>query len=380
MSRTDYALAALFAALLLPAAAAGQEGSGPAPATAATPVAAPPAVSAPAVVTDATEAETGARVVGIGAHDGSPRHHARLHDRITVKVENLPRLLAQVDGDCSRLVLFLDGMPIEGTPPESCNPTAGWIRFELDRTDASDKAWHTLLGSPQGFTRKIMVSVGPSGQYPIRSHVRGFDLVIVREAELAAFAALFLAALALFVRLARRTSLLRDPYADPGPGRHGPYSLARFQLAFWFFLVIAAYVFIWMITGELDTITGSVLALLGIGSGTALSASLIDSGKQAEAGEAAAGTTADIAVTADSTALPPVRRPAASAGFLYDVLRDDQGISLFHFQLFAWTLVLGIIFCVSVYNGLTMPSFSATVLGLMGISSGTFLGAKFPGK
>jgi len=49
-------------------------------------------------------------------------------------------------------------------------------------------------------------------------------------------------------------------------------------------------------------------------------------------------------------------------------------------QVFAWTIVLGIMFISSVYNRLTMPEFSATLLGLMGISSGTYIGFKFPEK
>jgi hypothetical protein len=149
---------------------------------------------------------------------------------------------------------------------------------------------------------------------------------------------------------------LRDP--SGAPGTQAPYSLSRFQLAFWSVLVIAAYVFIWMITEELDTITGSVLVLLGIGSGTALGAAMIDQGK---------------------TPAPDPAKPAlTSQGFLRDVLSDEQGISLYRFQLFIWTLVLGVIFCASVYDGLAMPQFSTTLLGLMGISSGTYLGFKVP--
>jgi hypothetical protein len=43
-----------------------------------------------------------------------------------------------------------------------------------------------------------------------------------------------------------------------------------------------------------------------------------------------------------------------------------------------WTWVLGIIFISSVYHGLQMPQFNPTLLGLMGISSGTYLGFKVP--
>jgi hypothetical protein len=114
----------------------------------------------------------------------------------------------------------------------------------------------------------------------------------------------------------------------------------------------------WMITGELDTITESVLALVGIGAGTALGAALIDTN---DAGGVKAAET-------------------KSNGFLRDVLDDGHGISFHRFQMFVWTIVLGVIFCASVYRRLAMPDFSATLLGLMGISSGTYLGFKFPEK
>ena len=43
-----------------------------------------------------------------------------------------------------------------------------------------------------------------------------------------------------------------------------PYSLARGQIAFWFFLVIASYFFLWIVTGDMDTLNTSVLGLIGI--------------------------------------------------------------------------------------------------------------------
>src|SRR6185369_11551685 len=58
-----------------------------------------------------------------------------------------------------------------------------------------------------------------------------------------------------------------------------PYSLARFQMAFWFIFVVGSFIFIWLITGAQDTITTTTLALIGIGAGTALGAAVIDIGK-----------------------------------------------------------------------------------------------------
>jgi len=70
--------------------------------------------------------------------------------------------------------------------------------------------------------------------------------------------------------------------------------------------------------------------------------------------------------------------PHVSQGFLRDILSDGSGYSFHRFQIFAWTIVLGIIFISSVYNDLTMPEFSSTLLGLMGLSAGTYIGFKFP--
>ena len=74
-----------------------------------------------------------------------------------------------------------------------------------------------------------------------------------------------------FLALAMKSDLLRDS----GPAATGtarkPYSLSRTQAAWWFFLIIASYVFIGIITGDFSTtITGTVLVLLGISAGTYL--------------------------------------------------------------------------------------------------------------
>jgi hypothetical protein len=85
-------------------------------------------------------------------------------------------------------------------------------------------------------------------------------------------------------------------------------------------------------------------------------------------------------VTQQVQALSPIAAAGVSRGFISDILSDGSGYSFHRFQIFAWTIVLGIMFISSVYNRLTMPEFSATLLGLMGISSGTYIGFKFPEK
>jgi len=304
--------------------------------------------------------------------------------QITLTVQGLTTLI-QKAGGCDKLFLFLGGIAIKGQPPESCNPASCKVRFLLDRNAENDEAWHTLLHSPTGFTRDTLVSVGPTPNEMISTEVQKCQLEILPPLEFYIFMMVLGITLLIFLYLTRRTGILRNPHVRPLPGTFAPYDLGRFQMAFWFFLVVAAYVFIWMVTAELDTITGSVLGLLAIGSGTALGSSLIDGGGASVPAAPAAPTALAtpqgdpvVVVSPAPAAPPPPALVQTSRGFLHDVLHDSHGLSLYRFQLFVWTIVLGVIFCVSVYDGLAMPQFNPTLLGLMGISSGTFLGAKFP--
>ena len=63
-----------------------------------------------------------------------------------------------------------------------------------------------------------------------------------------------------------------------------------------------------------------------------------------------------------------------------DLLSDENGISFHRLQMVIWTLVLGGVFVRAVYSDVVMPDFDATLLGLMGLSSGTYLGFKLPEK
>jgi hypothetical protein len=101
--------------------------------------------------------------------------------------------------------------------------------------------------------------------------------------------------------------------------------------------------------------------LIGIGSGTALGAAAVDITNQSNGGG--------------------ISTPQESQGFLPDILNDGaNGVSFHRFQMFVWTFVLAILFIYSVWNRLSMPDFNATLLALMGISSGTYLGFKIPEK
>jgi hypothetical protein len=276
---------------------------------------------------------------------------AGLDDRMSVHVKNLSAVLAKVENNCSALVLFLDGMPLKGIQPDSCDIESGHVRYRLERTPQDDAAWHELLGSPTSFTRKVSVSIGSNSSFSANSSVTNFELEVIPKRPFHVYVILLLVGLTSFIYLCRHTQVIRGGTADQ-PLSVRPYSLSLFQMAFWFFLVIASYVFIWLICDELNTITDSVLGLIGIGAATAVGAKMIN----------------DRTIGTDA--------PTVTHGFISDVISDANGVSIHRLQMFGWTLVLGVIFLASVYNDLAMPEFSSTLLGLMGISSGTYLGIK----
>jgi hypothetical protein len=285
---------------------------------------------------------------------------AGLGDRLSVHVQNFEKILEKTAGACGGIVLFIDGIPIRGLKPESCDQQGGHVRYYLRRTEQSNDTWSVLLGKPHHHEKSVSISIGTNEQFSIESTVTEFQLLVIPSAPFWGFMGISVALLALFAWLSIKTGMIRAHEWDEKVGDR-PYSLAMFQMMFWFYLVISAYVFIWLITGELDTITESVLALLGVGTGTALGGALLDSSAKKKEAKAAG----------DSSRSPP-----KSQGFLLDLLNEGDTISLSRFQLFLWTLTLGVIFCRSVYNSLHMPEFSATLLALMGISSGTYLGFK----
>lgn len=294
-----------------------------------------------------------------------------LGDTLAIEVSNLATLVSEStcqdeDGntiqDCKQqgIALFLDGKQIKGLVPDN---DKGRLLYHLDHTTDSEDTWADLLGDPpldhRFWERPTRVSVGLENGLPIESNAT-FNLVRIRQGYFWSCSVLFLLLLAALIWLALSTDLLRDSGPNPAQGLK-PFSLARCQMAFWFVIVVGSFLFIWLVTGDLDILNTSTLVLIGIGSGTALGAAVIDAGNAKEA--AAAGN-------------PPA--PKKSVDFLRDLLNDAAGISFHRFQMLVWTLVLAVIFFYGAWHRLEMPEFSATLLALQGISAGTYLGFKIP--
>jgi hypothetical protein len=428
LRRVIWPLALALAALPLHGATAPAPSTGTTAAAAAAAQVKPgaPATASPAPVCSAAQAKV-TKAYREGPLKGGKPDEVSLGEVLTLEVNGLSSLIA-----CNKpIVLFLDDRPLKDlTPYPPTDSQGGKIRFLLHRplaaaaaadATASREVWTYLFGRPQWGNRQTRVSVGFVDGAAISS-ATSIGLVVIPARPFYLWLTVLAIVVLVFWPLAIQSNLLRDPGATPGVGKRLPYSLARTQAAWWFFVVLASYLFIGLVTADFSTqITGTVLILLGISAGTLVGSAFIDQGKvnPATAAEAArveqtlqtqvANLKLDVANAQKTLTQPPVQSPLAQAApalekpdlltlssalkekesllkkarseseqFLLDILSDPNGVTFHRFQIVAWTFVLGIIFIHEVYKGLAMPTFDGSLLALMGISSGTFLGMKVP--
>jgi hypothetical protein len=405
------------------------------------------------------------RAVGIHDWKGEQRHSNAVYvqrgDEIWVDVHKFQGWLDSLgerlpkNHEIKDLVLYLDHFPLLGVAPIYWHEHKEWtpqskdgkwpsqqytvttVGFSLVRNDSSKTGWSHLLNQPV-LKRKLLVSVGFSNGEEIDTEMtpdgkesgaldQQFFLTVIPHYRTAFGLLVILTALIAFLVLARRTHIIRDGAAPRRPDGLRPYSLARGQMAFWFFLVIASYFFLWIVTGDMDTLNTSVLGLIGISAGTALGSAFVDASRPtsssgseptvdvtkphlevlAELKDLQLRTQKELETLQKARAVMPssdkngleenerqqneVRERLANyrwqsvyfawptwKGVMYDLLAENNVISFHRFQIFVWTLILGIMFVANVYNELAMPQFSATLLGLLGISAGTYVGFKLP--
>ena len=400
------------------------------------------------------------RAVGVHKWDEEQRTanviYAQRGDEIWVDIINFKDWVNSLgdkkpqDHEVKDLILYLDHFPLLGVSPIYSYDKTEWtgkvppveytrttVGFSLVRNDSSKPGWSHLLNQPV-LNRKVIVSVGfPNGEEidswvnpkQVTEKDQQFYLTIIPKFRTAFGLIVILGALIAFLALARHTHIIRDAAAPRRPDGQRPYSLARGQMAFWFFLVIASYFFLWIVTGDMDTLNTSVLGLIGISAGTALGSAFVDASKPisadssgnqpivdvtrphlevlAELKKLRADTQKELQALQKARALispsdkhalddnerqqNEVRERLANyrwqsayfawptwKGVMYDLLAENNLISFHRFQIFVWTLILGVMFVANVYNELAMPQFSATLLGLLGISAGTYVGFKLP--
>jgi hypothetical protein len=332
----------------------------------------------------------------------------RMRGPVTVRFNGLDAWVnASTPNDPSVLVLALNGHLLHGLHPHSYVLGSDELVFDLTRTADNRDTWNLVL-SKAGWNQQMKVGVGPQGGAVLFGEGNIAFRLLPDWPWVAGGVAFLVVLLLLFLVLAKNSSIIRDPSPELGGKVLGSYRLARSQMAWWLFILVGCSGYIFAISGDFDSITPGVLILLGISAGTGLSSVMIDSSKQDQRRTLQTGKTTlqeeNLALSNKLSASPGdgealkivlfqnqtrikeietklINLPAAigaSDGFLIDILRDDGGVSFHRFQMATWTLVLGIIFINQVWATLAMPDFSANLLTLMGISSGTYIGFKIP--
>ena len=340
----------------------------------------------------------------------------QLKDPVYVHVTGLKEFLDE--NECRKaknlaprkLVLFLDGSSMKGLVGTLVEPPqANILRFYLDRTEENKAAWAPILVNPSTEPREKKLSVGIEDQYPFESDIK------IRFRSLPQFyfglgLTFSIVLMILFLYLVYRTNICREgsPKAPAGVSADrnipinafGPFSLSKLQGALWFFIILASYMVIVAVTFDINgSFNATALTLLGIGAATVVGAAAIQNNP---AVDPAARDPMEVAKDLDAqitdlearlkTAPEPDRRALQTAlrdtqraykratnqsiNIFTDIMSDANGVNFHRFQMVAWTLVLGVIFAETVRRKLAMPDFDNTVLGLMGLSAGTYLGLK----
>jgi hypothetical protein len=350
-----------------------------------------------------------------------------------------------------KYALFMNGVevkgldpPVEGAYQGDAGAAMHALVFNLQRNKINDAFWKALLGSVVGLHVPVVVSLGePSGEGKFtRPTIVGspltaasFQFEVIGLGRLACALAAVIAVISLVWGHARTRATLRDSYLPQIPPSQQTYSLARWQMAFWFTLIFAAFVYLFVVLWDTDTISSQALALMGISGATALAAVAIDVVKDSPADAANRGlvalglkTYADVLrvqqeiadrklelATLGPDESPPTAearygkqvrspteerrrqlqleiqdrdnilrtysakiQPFLTQGWFKDITTDLNGTAIHRLQAVCWTLALGAVFIFTVYRSLVMPEFNGNLLTLMGISSAGYVGFKFP--
>jgi len=223
--------------------------------------------------------------------------HIALNDRLAVVIDPAPIHPAE------QYVLFLNDAEVKGLAPAYYTTLENGQRalvFKLVRNSSNGDLWRDLLGSPTSSHAHLTVGLGErpvpcvppqqckSADITIRGNDRngrplGFDFKLMSWTWLGVASALVAAVVGLVWGHARTSTTLRDNLLPQLPPARQTYSLARWQMAFWFVLVIASFVFLYALLWDYNTVSVQALALMGISGATALASVSVDVAKDSPA-------------------------------------------------------------------------------------------------
>lgn len=297
--------------------------------------------------------------------DGLPR------PKVPMQINSLVTLPLAAETDCdalkeeySKLHLYVNGMDtgLKGVGCDVSPPTAKFLLRHVKSNDLSREAdqavWGEILGHPLKTLRNDREL-----KYDVRWVDESLPATHLSEQQASATLQIFKwwAPVALMVvlyvwfllgYLGAITTLLRDAAPEGTPLIRRTFSLAKTQMAWWFAIIFASFIFLWLVTGETPSLSAQALGLLGIASATTIASTGVSGGHTSSDG--------------------------VHGEFFSDLLSDGNGITIHRFQMLVMTMTLGLMFLFSVATTLSMPEFDGSLLTLMGLSAGTYVALKVP--
>ncbi|HMQ78324.1 MAG TPA: hypothetical protein PKD94_02055 [Ignavibacteria bacterium] len=347
-------------------------------------------------------------------------------DEIIIEMDSLNKL-NEFSGRVNKQIhLFINGIEMKGIVgkttmiPDDKGGFKEVLLFILKRNELTNPAWKDLIGR-NNFKligiNTFKLSVGIEGEQEQRTVVTGFRFSTMRSSQfwimITFIAGVFWLPL---IILARRSSILCEPQITGEQKYKAPYSLALTQMAFWYVLIMSSTVFIYMINKEAPVLNKTALVLMGISTITGVVANSMNTNKKVEERnkllqiqnekevlelrlnelelnlnsqntlEYAEKLKKEILdgkdrlkelklLISEAEIVNPIDRHKS---FIKDILSDSNGVSLHRFQIVGWTVALGVVYIIMVLKNIVLPEFDDTLLALMGISSGAYLGFKIP--
>jgi hypothetical protein len=278
-----------------------------------------------------------------------PKGKAIIGDNLEIVVRNLKVHLDSIPKDSIvKMSLVINGLPCPDLTSSNIDIDKETVIFWLDTASVSLNMLKQRLVSQWDKEVACTLSVCLKGE-TAKTNLHSFGILFITPKLLLHVVFVFALVFAILYILATQTNFMRV-------GKDGsPFSLSQFQLTFWTVVIAVSVVYIWILTDILPDLPGSVLTLLGISAATSVSSKFVSMNIRK-----------DTPITARS-----------SEGFFKDVLSDDYSTNIQRFQMFAWTLILGVIFLLKVLYRRQLFDFDESYLVLTGISAGAYTLLKY---
>ena len=304
---------------------------------------------------------TNARVIYAAGVSDKDSLRIRLGDFLKLKILDLSTAMKE-NGNLrpDQLRLFVDDIVLANVPPYSVDTANGIVVFPMSRNLSSEPFWRVFYQFPRKYEHPGRLGIGSeiaqlADPYPTDGDIK---IVLIRRTQLFVGLGLVILFGLLIYWLSRHYRLIKEDWSNQyNPSTNDvsdvPYSLSKVQLAFWTFLAISGYFIIWLVTGELPTIPESILALLGI----SLSGTILGKGINFRQSQKNTSRVQD--------------KP--SKGFFWDILSDENGLSLARLQFVLFNLIIGASLIRNIIKSWSLLDLDASSLVLLTISGAGYL-------